>query len=58
MNLDQLKGIIQVVVPTLVASFGSQYIPADTVTSFDNSLVVVIVTVLSALWSAKTTKTK
>lgn len=58
MNLDQLKGIIQVVVPTLVASFGASYIPADTITSFDNSLVVVIVTVISALWSAKTTKTK
>lgn len=58
MTLDQLKGLLQVLIPTFVASFGSKYIPPDTITSFDNSLVVVIVTVVSALWSAQTTKTK
>lgn len=56
-TLDQIKGILQVIIPVLVASFAPKYIPPDQLTNFDSALITVIVTVLAAFWSAKTTKT-
>ena len=56
-TLDQVKGIIQVLVPVLVATLAPKYIPADQVTGFDAALVTVIVTLFGAIWSARTTKT-
>jgi hypothetical protein len=57
-TLDQIKGIIQVIVPVIVAVFAPKYIPADQVTGFDAALVTVVVTIFGAIWSARTTKTE
>lgn len=57
MTLDQLKGIIQVVIPVLVASLSPKFLPADQLAGFEAALVTVIVTIVGAIWSAKTTKT-
>jgi hypothetical protein len=58
MTNDQIKGILQVLIPALAAPIAGHYMPADTVTGFDNALVVVVVTLVCTVWSAKTTNTQ